>query len=195
MRGATETKTKKVNKDLWSTPDSVVSYFEDFIGLPITLDAASSSANAVSSDFITEAEDSLKVNWLEYYKEHDGLVWLNPPFSNITPFVEKAIEMADLGANVCVLVTNSTCAHWFHKASDRAEAIFLPRGRIGFVSAETGDRVGRNDRGTAVFYFKSYNPADIGGPAQRHFRPDVKELENHPVTERLKKVNRLGKYF
>lgn len=196
MRGTkTESKTKKANKDLWQTPDNVVSYFEDFIGREIVLDAASSAANAVSTDFITEDDNALETNWLEHYTAHDGLVWLNPPFSNIKPFVERAIQMSDLGANVCVLVTNSTCSHWFHQAFDRAESIFMPRGRIAFISAETGKPVGRNDRGTSVFYFKANNPNLYREPANKVYRPDIEEINEYPVNDRMKSINRLGNYF
>lgn len=52
---------------------------------PFTLDAAASEWNAKCASFFTEESDGLSQQWT-------GRVWVNPPWSDIEPWVTKAID-------------------------------------------------------------------------------------------------------
>lgn len=57
-----------------------------------------------------------------------GRVWLNPPYSDLHPWLDKFAEHGD---GIC-LVNSRTETHWFHRLAAKASAIFLLRGRIKF---------------------------------------------------------------
>lgn len=42
-----------------------------------------------------------------------GLCWLNPPFTNITPWAKKCSEEVQLGARILLLVPASVGANWY----------------------------------------------------------------------------------
>jgi len=76
--------------------------------------------------------DSLVQNW----RELNGNLWLNPPFSNIAPWAEKCSkECADRQAWTLLLVPASVGSNWFAEhVADRALVLFLT-GRITFVGS------------------------------------------------------------
>ena len=42
-----------------------------------------------------------------------GLLWLNPPYSNITPWVQKCMQETQHGAEILLLVPASVGANWY----------------------------------------------------------------------------------
>lgn len=53
-------------------------------------------------------DNALKVNWSAI--EYSGLLWLNPPYSNIKPWAQKAAES---GRRIGLLVPASIGANWY----------------------------------------------------------------------------------
>ena len=104
----------------------------------IAFDLAAIEKNAVCRGYygpdrsVPELRDSLAQEW----GEHDGTLWLNPPFSNIAPWAEKcAKECADRQAWTLLLVPASVGSNWFAEhVADRALVLFLT-GRITFVGS------------------------------------------------------------
>jgi phage N-6-adenine-methyltransferase len=71
--------------------------------------------------FYTLADDGLMREW-------SGRVWMNPPFSNTTPWVNRFISH---GNGIALVPTAK--AQWFGKLWEAADGIAMP-GRIDFVS-------------------------------------------------------------
>lgn len=67
-----------------ATPRGAFEWANDRWG-PFSLDAAASEWNAKCDRYYSEKDDALTQEWT-------GRVWCNPPWSNIQPFVEKAID-------------------------------------------------------------------------------------------------------
>jgi hypothetical protein len=66
---------------------------------------------------------------------HYGVVpwnWLNPPFADITPWVEKAYAESLLGAHTAVLVPSSTGANWWNDWVHGYAYVLAIRGRLQF---------------------------------------------------------------
>lgn len=60
-------------------------------------------------------------------------VYCNPPYSNIYPFLERAVD-----ADVAVfLLPSRTGTDWFHRFAPRATEVRFLRGRLKFCGAET----------------------------------------------------------
>jgi len=61
-----------------------------------TLDAAACAESAKCSRFFTQEENGLVQDWA------GDRVWLNPPYSNIAPWVQKAHDQVLAGADLVV---------------------------------------------------------------------------------------------
>lgn len=81
-----------------------------------------------------------------------GRVWLNPPYSNPSPWLQKLSEHGHGTA----LVLNSTDAKWFHDFGlNRASGMFLLKGRPKFMRLD-GSRVSIM-RGVVLFAYGEYD--------------------------------------
>lgn len=93
------------------------------------IDLAADLTNRVTHEFISEEEDSLSADW-----EFNGWCWLNPPYSDITPWVKKAWESTyQFGTKTCVLVPASTGSNWWRDWVEGKAYITYLNGRITFT--------------------------------------------------------------
>ena len=105
-----------------------------------SIDLAASAENAVTVPYYTEEDNSLIQPWGQWGW---GWAWCNPPFSDIEPWVMKAIAASAPGwnadgtvlqaAKVAMLVPASVGSNWWRECVDgRAHVLFL-NGRLTFV--------------------------------------------------------------
>lgn len=100
---------------------------------PIDLDLAASADNRQCEHYLSEADDSLSVNWFQYKGIHKTL-WLNPPFADIAPWAKKC---AGYGASwnwrILFLTPASIGSEWFrYYVYDKALVLAL-NPRLKFV--------------------------------------------------------------
>jgi len=105
------------------TPTDFFDAVCETFGDPI-LDFAANKANAKAAVWLGpggEYEDALADNIMSWANllhfhggryDHRALAWLNPPFSNITPWVELAAKARPFG-HVLVLVPAAVGANWY----------------------------------------------------------------------------------
>lgn len=112
--------------DDWSTPPEIVQeYAAEFGGFDV--DPCCTPSTAKAPFFYTKADDGLKQPWA-------GRVWINPPYSDPTPWVQRAYEATKQGECdlVVMLLPAATDTGWFHDwVLEKAELRFR-RGRIRF---------------------------------------------------------------
>lgn len=79
---------------------------------PLEWDLAADALNTKAEKFLAEKVNSLVQPW---HKLGPGqpLCWLNPPFTNITPWARKCATEVQLGARVLLLVPASVGANWY----------------------------------------------------------------------------------
>ena len=119
------------SKQDYGTPPEFVWAVEERFG-KIQFDLAASKSNALAPDFFCKEQDSLKQDWHNL----NGLLWLNPPFGDIAPWVEKCSEESMVGAIIIMLTPASVGSNWFrYFVFQQAQVIFL-NGRIKFIGAE-----------------------------------------------------------
>lgn len=120
--------TQRTTKsDGWATPRVVFDRIAAEFG-PFDLDPCADAGNAKAQSFYTVEQDGLSLPWT-------GTVFVNPPFSNIEAWVEKAYQASVLGAVVVMLIPARTGAGWWHRwVQGRARVKFL-RGRIKYEGA------------------------------------------------------------
>jgi phage N-6-adenine-methyltransferase len=121
--------------DEWETPDALFAQLsEEFC---FTLDAAATAANAKVPNYLgPDREEAFFRNALYSGLSWTttGAVWLNPPYSKVGEFVEKAVAEARMGQTIVMLLPARTDTKWFHThlyQKPGVEIRFL-RGRLRF---------------------------------------------------------------
>jgi phage N-6-adenine-methyltransferase len=106
------------------TPPKIFQRF----GADCTLDVAATADNALCADFYTKEQDGLKQPW-------HGVVWLNPPYSNVAPWLRKTVEYVRSGGRVIALLPAWTNATFFHQYCKFGQITFLKQ-RLVFGNAD-----------------------------------------------------------
>jgi ParB family chromosome partitioning protein len=132
----------------WYTPPEFVEAARDVMG-GIDLDPATSEIaqrTVRAAAWHTQDDDGLTKKWR-------GRVWLNPPYSNIEPFVAKLVADYQAGhiTEAVLLTHNFTDTRWFHDAVGAACAFCLTLGRIRFIDPE--GNLASPTGGQCFFYF------------------------------------------
>ena len=137
-------------KDSWQTPKEIFDSLDN--EFDFTCDVAASLENRLCAYHFTEEFNALD-------EEVWGSVnWCNPPYSNITPWVNKAIEQHKLGQTTVMLIPADTSVKWFKLAYESCNEVRFISGRISFINADTQKPVNGNNKGSVLFIWKGYAP-------------------------------------
>jgi len=80
------------------------------------IDVCASKENTKCELFITEEMDALSMNsWHRSATYNHTTAWMNPPYSNIMPWVRKAEEECSYGVTTVALLPASVSSKWFHE--------------------------------------------------------------------------------
>lgn len=141
-------------RNLWQTPIPLfVALDAEFC---LTLDAAASADNALCNRYITEEQNTLETPWADYLSI-PGYVWLNPPYSDITPFVQKAADESKNQIGTVMLVPADTSVGWFREAIETASEVrFIVGGRLAFINPVFGKPVSGNNKGSMLIIWHPY---------------------------------------
>lgn len=147
-------KTPLDQRDLWRTPPALFASLDaEFC---FQLDAAAAPHNALCRKFITAEQNTLETPWADYLSI-PGYVWLNPPYSDITPFVKKAAAESTNQIGTVMLVPADTSVGWFKEAIQTASEVrFITAGRLAFINPVTGKPVSGNNKGSMLIIWRPY---------------------------------------
>ncbi|SSI12807.1 phage N-6-adenine-methyltransferase [Enterobacter hormaechei] len=147
-------KTPLDQRDLWRTPPALFASLDaEFC---FQLDAAAAPHNALCRKFITAEQNTLETPWADYLSI-PGYVWLNPPYSDITPFVKKAAAESINQIGTVMLVPSDTSVGWFKEAIQTASEVrFITAGRLAFINPVTGKPVSGNNKGSMLIIWRPY---------------------------------------
>ncbi|MDM1703292.1 phage N-6-adenine-methyltransferase [Enterobacter hormaechei] len=147
-------KTPLDQRDLWRTPPALFASLDaEFC---FQLDAAAAPHNALCRKFITAEQNTLETLWVDYLNV-PGYVWLNPPYSDITPFVKKAAAESANQIGTVMLVPADTSVGWFKEAIQTASEVrFITAGRLAFINPVTGKPVSGNNKGSMLIIWRPY---------------------------------------
>ncbi len=147
-------KTPADQRDLWRTPPALFACLNaEFC---FQLDAAAAAHNALCRKFITAEQNTLETSWADYLSI-PGYVWLNPPYSDITPFVKKAAAESANQIGTVMLVPANTSVGWFKEAIQTASEVrFITAGRLAFINPVTGKPVSGNNKGSMLIIWHPY---------------------------------------
>ncbi len=146
--------TPAEQRDLWRTPPALFACLNaEFC---FQLDAAAAAHNALCRKFITAEQNTLETPWDDYLSI-PGYVWLNPPYSDITPFVKKAAAESTNQIGTVMLVPADTSVGWFKEAIQTASEVrFITAGRLAFINPVTGKPVSGNNKGSMLIIWHPY---------------------------------------
>ncbi|EKY3995399.1 phage N-6-adenine-methyltransferase [Enterobacter roggenkampii] len=147
-------KTPLDQRDLWRTPPALFASLDaEFC---FQLDAAAAPHNALCRKFITAEQNTLETPWADYLSI-PGYVWLNPPYSDITPFVKKAAAESNNQIGTVMLVPADTSVGWFKEAIQTASEVrFITAGRLAFINPVTGKPASGNNKGSMLIIWRPY---------------------------------------
>lgn len=147
-------KTPPDQRDLWRTPPALFAALNaEFC---FQLDAAAAPHNALCRKFITAEQNTLETPWADYLNV-PGYVWLNPPYSDITPFVKKAAAESANQIGTVMLVPADTSVGWFREAIQTASEVrFITAGRLAFINPVSGKPVSGNNKGSMLIIWRPY---------------------------------------
>lgn len=147
-------KTPLDQRDLWRTPPAIFASLDaEFC---FHLDAAATPHNALCRKFITAEQNTLETPWVDNLNV-PGYVWLNPPYSDITPFVKKAAAESLNQIGTVMLVPADTSVGWFKEAIRTASEVrFITAGRLAFINPVTGKPVSGNNKGSMLIIWRPY---------------------------------------
>lgn len=169
----------------WETPWWVTGLVKLYYNTQISLDVAANASNTKGLCFYTIEDNGLRQSWVG----HTGLVWCNPPYKNIGLWVDKAIEEANQGAKVVMLVPSSTDTAWFHKALRYGCLPGFVQGRIPFYDPRTW-QYGSNPAHANLFL--TFGPINTPYINFKASAPKLAQAVSIELAER-KKYSRLAK--
>ena len=139
------------SSDEWATPTPVADNIAKAYG-PFDLDPCCRPATAKAPHFFTKVEDGLVQPW-------HGRVWVNPPYSEPSIWVQKAIAEVRAGRvqRVVMLLPAAVDTGWFHDyVLPNADVVFM-RGRVKFIGWQ-GTPIGSPKAGTILAVFPKQTP-------------------------------------
>lgn len=125
------------------TPPEFIAAVAARFGWP-TWDLASTTGDEVTGPggrHFSPEQDSLKQNWAALCHPEEESVWckvawLNPPFSNITPWVKKLDEECRMLRRwTLLLVPASVGSNWYRDHVDGKSLVLFLSGRLTFVGS------------------------------------------------------------
>lgn len=151
-------------KDEWRTPLFVFNWANKIYEFDI--DLAASKDNHLLAFHITQEVDALQASWIA----RGATGWCNPPYSDIDPWLSKAVDEANQGFTSVFLIPTPNGedrygAHVFDVASD---VIFIT-GRLAFLRPD-GTPVSGNTRGSCFVVYRGF---DLGITRYRHVMRDA----------------------
>lgn len=138
IANALRPRNKAKTKQDYETPNEFLDAVKMLLGIEregFSCDLACSKENKKANFmFVDYACDSLASDWsgvMANYLLGTGWNWLNPPFNNIKPFVEKCVDAKYNGIKIAVLTPIET-TEWAQLCFKHAEVRLLI-GRITFM--------------------------------------------------------------
>lgn len=171
------------DKDTWQTPRYLFDWLEQRYGW-IHIDGCASYENALTYHYIGEPPPK-NYKWLDesswkhgkknsvapdflgddlfkslfYVRVEAGCtplrIFVNPPYSNVTPFLKRAKELRDTGHMVIMLLNNDKSTRWYQECIYNVanEVIDITGGRVGFINPVTKQEIKGNSKGQMIVVF------------------------------------------
>lgn len=152
QRKATIAHKQEAKKDTWQTPPKLIDIIESHVN--IDLDPCAGKDTMIGDENIRLPRNGKAYEW-------SGTVFVNPPFSNKSDWLQKAVEEYQSGNTdlIIFLTPDSTdVKSWYHKyIVEHAEYTWFSYGRIDYIDPtkdeEENEKTSGATFGTALSFF------------------------------------------
>lgn len=161
------TDAQQFDRDTWETPQ----YLTQWVGKRwrCSMDGCATLQNkkfghwiGVKSggdrDYLNVATDFLADGLPEFLSDWGSgshSIFVNPPCSDVTPFLQQAKRLRDAGHFVVMLLNNDKSTQWYQQCVHGVanEVIDLVGGRIAFINPVTGKEIKGSSKGQMIVVF------------------------------------------
>lgn len=145
------TTTSDADRDYWRTPEKIYNWLNKRFTFDIDLACTVDNCRAPFGMYYDQGVNSLNMPWASYAK----VGFCNPPYSDITPWLRKAIEERDKGFTSVFVIPMPNGEKRDSLILQADELIFIT-GRVAFIHASKNKPINGNTRGTVIaIYDKS----------------------------------------
>lgn len=152
-----------MNRDAYQTPREVFAPLHAEFNF--ALDVCASTENALLPHYITEQENCLTADWCSFSGQLETAgwySWMNPPYSDIGPFVKRAAEMATKGVGTVMLVMMDQSVGWYKEAIKTCQEVRLViGGRLSFIDPSTGKPAAGNNKGSMFLIWHPFGRTKV----------------------------------
>lgn len=143
------------DRDTWQTPK----YFFNWLNkrFDFDIDGCADESNALCLNWVGKGSP-LGSDFLETktpYPYRNLRFYVNPPYSDVTPFLKAAKELKDKGHLVVMLLNNDKSTQWYQQCIHGVanEVFDITGGRIAFIHPVTKQEIKGNSKGQMVVVF------------------------------------------
>lgn len=144
-------------KNLWQTPPFVRAWvMNQYL---IGFDTAADADNCLVPNFWCEEDSALEKMWYPL-SDPNAWYWCNPPYDDIDPWVQKAVQSMVMGGRVLMLVPCDLTTDWAGMSINMSTMINHLTGlRINFsdpMAPKTGKERSQNNKGSVLYEFDGH---------------------------------------
>jgi site-specific DNA-methyltransferase (adenine-specific) len=132
------------SSNYFETPDFFFQKYNKIYNFQFDLSA--NKSNKKCERFFSEQDDSLKQDWHKI----NGWLWLNPPYSPLKPWIQKAQQEFKKGAQIVVLIPPIMNTRYFKEVLPTK--IIMVVGRIPFLNPDKVPMRGNSHDSCLVVY-------------------------------------------
>lgn len=146
---------QEFDRNMWQTPKYFFRWLDKRFEFHI--DGCANEHNALCISWIGKGSP-LGSDFLDTktpYPYRNMRFYVNPPYSDVTPFLKAAKELKDKGHLVVMLLNNDKSTQWYqnHVHNVANEVIDIIGGRVAFINPLTGEEIKGNTKGQMVVVF------------------------------------------
>ncbi len=147
-------KDKSFDKDSLQTPQYIFNWLNS--SFKFDVDLAASDEHHYCDNYFTKEDSSLEADWC---LEGD-VGFCNPPYSNIKPWIEKALLEVAFGFTTVMFIPSFNGDLYYDKVVNDSSSIINILGRISFIRPDNGEEYKGNNRGSWIVVFSPF----LNGP-------------------------------
>lgn len=147
----------KFNKDHWETPQWLFNYLDSMHRFDI--DLCATKQNAKLQNYLSDENggNSLDEDWHKLGKAG----FCNPPYSNIKPWIQKAISELEKDFMTVMLIPTPNGESHYKDIFDLGLPLQFINGRLAFYNPSLKKEIGGNTRGSCLVHFNNHSCRNI----------------------------------
>lgn len=138
--------TTESEKDLGQTPWWLIESLESFMGCKLELDVCCLHATSKADQYFTleSGHDCFKEEWVNELGDRT-VAWCNPPFSNVMPFIDRAVEQCKKhGTITAMIIPNNPEVAYRRKLKEVCDTFIEMPFRLKFLRPDGSKFLDRN---------------------------------------------------